>query len=229
MSDYGDGDRASFEPHHGRDPRAGTSFQSQAASSRQTVRELAHRTSQRYGSAVTPTSIVQSDGYAIATRALSAQQNIPTAVTIRRPVTGGVTTERATRLSAPREPLARHRASLGFGQAVDVSVDDHRRVADGLLAGRRANSRTFRSTILPCGCTAIGSTARDRRRDIDHAVRHASVVDEVAEDPLRYLLIGPDRSGNLLEVIVLDRPQGPAAIHVMALRAKYRRLLPPGG
>ncbi len=65
--------------------------------------------------------------------------------------------------------------------------------------------------------------------DIDHAVRHATVVDEVAEDPLRYLLIGPDRSGNLLEVIVLDRPQGPAAIHAMALRAKYRRLLPPGG
>lgn len=65
--------------------------------------------------------------------------------------------------------------------------------------------------------------------DIDHAVRHAKVVDEVAEDPLRYLLIGPDRSGNLLEVIVLDRPQGPAAIHAMTLRTKYRRLLPPGG
>ena len=45
--------------------------------------------------------------------------------------------------------------------------------------------------------------------DIDHAVRYATVVDEVAEDPVRYLLIGPDRSGNLLEVIVLDRPQGP--------------------
>ena len=64
--------------------------------------------------------------------------------------------------------------------------------------------------------------------DIDHAIRHATVVDEVAEDPVPYLLIGPDRSGNLLELIVMDRPQGPAVIHAMALRAKYRRLLPPG-
>lgn len=58
--------------------------------------------------------------------------------------------------------------------------------------------------------------------------RHATVVEEVAEDPLRYLLIGPDRSGNLLELIVLDQPQGPAVMHAMVLRAKYRRLLPPG-
>jgi hypothetical protein len=64
--------------------------------------------------------------------------------------------------------------------------------------------------------------------DIDHALRHATVIDEVDEDPVRYLLIGPDRSGNLLEMIVLDRPQGPAVIHAMSLRAKYCRLLPPG-
>jgi len=50
----------------------------------------------------------------------------------------------------------------------------------------------------------------------------------VDKDPVRYLLIGPDRSGNLPELIVLDRPQGPAVIHAMSLRAKYRRLLPPG-
>lgn len=64
--------------------------------------------------------------------------------------------------------------------------------------------------------------------DIDHAVSHATVVEEVADDPIRYLVIGPDRSGNLLELIVMDRPQGPAVIHAMAMRAKYRRLLPPG-
>ena len=64
--------------------------------------------------------------------------------------------------------------------------------------------------------------------DIDHALRHATVIEEVSEDPTRYLLIGSDRSGNLLELVVLDRPQGPAVIHAMALRAKYRRLLPPG-
>ncbi|MCU4183378.1 hypothetical protein K6U06_03330 [Acidiferrimicrobium sp. IK] len=64
--------------------------------------------------------------------------------------------------------------------------------------------------------------------DMDHAVRHATVVEEVADDPIRYLVIGPNRSGNLLELIVIDRPQGPAVIHAMAMRAKYRRLLPPG-
>ena len=64
--------------------------------------------------------------------------------------------------------------------------------------------------------------------DIDHALRYAVVVEEVDEDPVRYLLIGPDRSGNLLELVVLDRPQGPAIIHAMAMRASYRRLLPPG-
>jgi len=57
----------------------------------------------------------------------------------------------------------------------------------------------------------------------------AAVVEEGAEDPTRYLLIGPDRSGNLLEVIVMDRPQGPAIIHAMPLTTQYRRLLPPGG
>ena len=64
--------------------------------------------------------------------------------------------------------------------------------------------------------------------DIDHAIRQAAVVEEVGQDPTRYLVIGPDRSGNLLELIVMDRPQGAAVIHAMALRAKYRLLLPPG-
>lgn len=64
--------------------------------------------------------------------------------------------------------------------------------------------------------------------DSEHAIRHAALVEEVAEDPTRYLVIGSDRAGNLLELIVMDRPQGPAVIHAMALRAKYRRLLPPG-
>lgn len=38
---------------------------------------------------------------------------------------------------------------------------------------------------------------------MDHAVRHATVVEEVADDPIRHLVIGPDRSGNLLELIVM--------------------------
>jgi uncharacterized DUF497 family protein len=65
--------------------------------------------------------------------------------------------------------------------------------------------------------------------DIEHAVRNAIVVEEVGEDPTRYLVIGPDRAGNLLEVVVMDRPQGPAVIHAMGMRDRYRRLLPGGG
>ncbi len=62
--------------------------------------------------------------------------------------------------------------------------------------------------------------------DIQHAIEQALVIEEVAENPVRYLLLGPDRAGNLLELVVLDRPQGPAVIHAMKMREKYRRLLP---
>jgi hypothetical protein len=64
--------------------------------------------------------------------------------------------------------------------------------------------------------------------DIQHAVQNALAVDEVGEDPARYLILGPDRAGNLLELVVLDRPQGPVVIHAMRMRAKYRRLLEGG-
>ena len=62
--------------------------------------------------------------------------------------------------------------------------------------------------------------------DIQHCVENAVVIEEVAEDPVRYLLLGPDRAGNLQELVILDRPQGPAVIHAMKMRPKYRRLLP---
>ena len=64
--------------------------------------------------------------------------------------------------------------------------------------------------------------------DIEHGLKHALLVEEIGEDPTRYLVLGPDRAGNLLELVVLDRPQGPAFIHAMPMRTKYRRLLPPG-
>jgi hypothetical protein len=45
---------------------------------------------------------------------------------------------------------------------------------------------------------------------------------------VRWLVLGPDRAGNLLELVVIDRPDGPAVIHAMPMRAQYRRLLPKG-
>jgi hypothetical protein len=37
--------------------------------------------------------------------------------------------------------------------------------------------------------------------DIQHALVHALAVDESGEDPLRYLVLGPDRAANLLELL----------------------------
>ena len=64
--------------------------------------------------------------------------------------------------------------------------------------------------------------------DMQHVLNNALVIEEVADDPIRYLVLGPDGSGNLLELVVMDRPQGPAIIHAMPMTEQYRRLLPKG-
>jgi hypothetical protein len=64
--------------------------------------------------------------------------------------------------------------------------------------------------------------------DILHAIEHSMVVDDVGEDPDRWLVIGPDRAANLLEVIVLVTAEGDEVIiHAMPIRAVYRKLLEP--
>lgn len=65
--------------------------------------------------------------------------------------------------------------------------------------------------------------------DILHCLNLALAVDEVDEDPLRYLILGPDRGGNILELIVVDRPNGPCVIHAMRMREQYQKLLPKKG
>jgi len=64
--------------------------------------------------------------------------------------------------------------------------------------------------------------------DIRHAIDNAVAVEEVGDDPVRWLVLGPDRAGNLLGLVVMDRPTGPAVIHATPMRAAYRRLLPKG-
>lgn len=64
--------------------------------------------------------------------------------------------------------------------------------------------------------------------DSVHAVDHALAVEDAGEDPDRWLVIGPDRAGNLLEVVVLSTIEGSQlAIHAMPMRPKFRRLLRP--
>jgi hypothetical protein len=63
--------------------------------------------------------------------------------------------------------------------------------------------------------------------DLHHAVDHALYAGDIeGEAPLRVLYIGPDRAGNLLEVVAIERDDGSElAIHAMKMRRRYRRLL----
>ncbi len=62
--------------------------------------------------------------------------------------------------------------------------------------------------------------------DMLHAVEHSLVVDDLGEDPDRWLVLGPDTAGNLLELIVLISREGDEIIiHAMPMRPRYRRLL----
>jgi len=54
--------------------------------------------------------------------------------------------------------------------------------------------------------------------DIRHAVR---VEFRTISKGDRLLIIGADRSGRLLEVVVLDPDDDPVAIHAMPLRRKF--------
>jgi uncharacterized DUF497 family protein len=63
-------------------------------------------------------------------------------------------------------------------------------------------------------------------RDFSHAIDHALAIEDAGDDPDRWLVIGPDRDGNLLEVVVMTTGENThLAIHAMPMRAKYQRLL----
>lgn len=57
-----------------------------------------------------------------------------------------------------------------------------------------------------------------------HAIRHPM---RVVQGEGRDLVIGADRSGRLLEVVILDDDpdEEPIVIHAMSLRPKFRRYL----
>jgi hypothetical protein len=62
--------------------------------------------------------------------------------------------------------------------------------------------------------------------DMFHAIDHSLVVDDLGEHPDRWLVLGPDRSANLLELVVLVTTAGDQVIiHAMPLRPIYRKLL----
>ena len=63
--------------------------------------------------------------------------------------------------------------------------------------------------------------------DIEHAVRHYIYTAALeAETVDRFLYIGPDTAGNLLEVAVLEPSDGSqTVVHAMKLRRRYEERL----
>ena len=56
-------------------------------------------------------------------------------------------------------------------------------------------------------------------QDIAHAFEHCIAWIELGDDPRRYLLAGPDKAGNLLELVALVTDSTRLVIHAMPLRA----------
>lgn len=64
--------------------------------------------------------------------------------------------------------------------------------------------------------------------DILHAIDHALAIEDAGDDPDRWLVIGPDRAANLLEVVVVTTVEEiQMVIHAMPMRARFRRLFEP--
>ncbi len=62
--------------------------------------------------------------------------------------------------------------------------------------------------------------------DIIHAIGHVLAYEDAGEDPDRLLVIGSDRAGNLLEVVVLTTSEGHGlVINAMPMRARFARLI----
>ena len=62
---------------------------------------------------------------------------------------------------------------------------------------------------------------------IHHAEANAVAYGPAEEDVPGYMVFGPDRSGDLLELVIVARAGEEAlVIHAMPMRAKYHHLLP---
>jgi hypothetical protein len=86
----------------------------------------------------------------------------------------------------------------------------------------------FRITFRSCGSSSTGEASRRSGRRHCWAVSHALVEYEIGDDdsPRRWLLLGADGSGRILEWIVRIFDDGrEMVIHAMAMRSKYQVVL----
>ena len=54
--------------------------------------------------------------------------------------------------------------------------------------------------------------------DMLHAAEHSIAWIELGDDPIRFLLAGPDRAGNQLELVMMVTEEGEFMIHAMPMR-----------
>ncbi|MBV8196357.1 MAG: hypothetical protein JOY80_12625 [Candidatus Dormibacteraeota bacterium] len=67
-----------------------------------------------------------------------------------------------------------------------------------------------------------------RNEDVVHAIENALFIGD--QDDGSALYLGPDRAGNLLEVVSVVRDDGSEiVIHAMRMRPSYQSLLPETG
>jgi hypothetical protein len=85
---------------------------------------------------------------------------------------------------------------------------------------------TLRVSVLHLSRVEFHRSARRHEvpdDDVEHAVAHPIGWVELGDDPPRYLLVGPDRAGNLLEVVVMVVDGTDLVIHAMRLRHSTER------
>ena len=96
-------------------------------------------------------------------------------------------------------------------------------VAPAALAAVEAGGEGLRSRVLVVHLSRVEIHESARRHgvadgDIEHALVHSITWAELGDDPPRYLLAGPDRAGNLLELVVLVLRGSELVIDAMGLR-----------
>jgi hypothetical protein len=93
-----------------------------------------------------------------------------------------------------------------------------RTVVVAAAAAFRITISTWRSTTPRAGTVSPTETSS--------TPSHALAIEDAGEDHDRWLLIGPDRSGNFLEVVVMITVEDThIVIHAMPMRDEYLRLL----
>lgn len=99
---------------------------------------------------------------------------------------------------------------------------------ENALFGGRAASDRLHFVVRFVAVRILESARRHGVADADvlHAINHALAIEDAGEDPDRWLVLGPDRSANLLEVVVLITSAGEQiAIDAMPMRDRYQELL----